>query len=267
MKQVIKDLLRDFFTNTTLHGLSNMMTTGTPPLRRLLWLVAIICVNAGFALVMVLYIISYLKYEYIISTKSVQRESQRFPAITACNLNFFSNRKINEELLFADAYLMTQFTELTLTEALANFTAEEREREFQKNYYRFTMNSTYTADEFFVSCQLGLRRPGESCTPYVTQLVADGGACYTFHSKEFIRANGALRSTHDGIADSLVITFNIHTDDYWYSLLNAKGMLIDVHSPDDKAYTDKSTLMLSPGTSTLMALQAVSIHEDKHDYW
>ena len=266
MKKVIKDLLRDFFTSTTLHGLSNMMTTGTPPLRRLLWLVAIICVNAGFALVMVLYIISYLKYEYIISTKSVQRESQRFPAITACNLNFFSNRKINEELLFADAYLTTQFTELTLSEALANFTAEERETEFQKNYYRFMMNTTYTADEFFVSCRLGLRRPGESCTPYVTQLVADGGVCYTFHSKEFIRANGALRSTHDGIADSLVITFNIHTDDYWYSLLNAKGMLIDVHSPDDQAYIDKSTLMLSPGTSTLMALQAVSINEDKHDY-
>ena len=149
MKQVTKELLRDYFSSTTLHGLSNMMNKGTPLLRRTLWLVTIILVNVGFGVVMVYYIISYLKYEYVISVKMNQHDRQQFPAITACNINIYSKRKVKEVSPVTDSYLDAIYSGLSDEEFLktANYTQEQLENEHNSNFYNFMLNTSYTAEE------------------------------------------------------------------------------------------------------------------------
>ena len=259
MKQVVKELLRDFFSNTTLHGLSNMMNKGTPLLRRTLWLVVIILVNVGFGVVMVFYIISYLKYEYVISVKMNQHNRQQFPAITACNINLYSKRKVEETTPIMIDYLDAFFSDVSDEEFIraSNYTQEQFDNELNLNFYSFMLNTTYTAEEFFVSCRPVFRSAAVNCTPYVTSFFGDAGLCYTFHSKQYVEENGAIYKTHNGLNNALIITYNVNVDDYMYSFLTGKGMLIDVHHVDDEPYMDNNALMITPGTSTVLALQKV----------
>lgn len=251
----VKSIFHDFFGRTTLHGLVNIMNNESGIVRKFVWLVFMVVVNIGFTVVMGLYIIMYLRYDYVTSTKIEFSDSQRFPSISACNLNYYSRQKIEEAGFSMEFFAQSYF----MVEGAVDYVTELNNSMFGANFLTFIRNTTYTADEFFVSCKLSIRDAAQSCTPFVTQYHGDTGVCYTFHSHEYIKSQGALYATHDGITDAILITFNVHPEDYVYARINAEGMQVHVHSPDYEPNMEENTILLSPATSTVMALQKVII--------
>ena len=138
-----------------------------------------------------------------------------------------------------------------------NYSAQLIEQELGRSYLENYLNFTYTAAEIFVACRLTLRDFPVNCSNYVTEFIGETGRCFTFHSAEYIRENGAINKSHDGISDAVLLLFDTHPDDYFSTKTSAEGVWAQIHDPDDVAYMEKRSVALAPGESTFMAIKKV----------
>ena len=67
------------------------------------------------------------------------------------------------------------------------------------------------------------------CQDYFTSTVTDEGFCYTFHSEEFIKANGSLKVYQTGSDYGLKIRGVIEQDEYYYGTTASAGMRVNFH--------------------------------------
>ena len=88
---------KTFATNTTLHGLRNVVETKHSVLRRVIWLIFISCSAGYYAYFVFLCITNYLSLpiQTIISQESAPADGMDFPAVTICNSNIFMKSKID----------------------------------------------------------------------------------------------------------------------------------------------------------------------------
>ena len=119
----------------------------------------------------------YWEYNYVETTKIVDEEEQRLPAITFCNVNWFSRALVKQKYPITDIVISAYFTNTNSTEGLAGYTQEEIDAEMNEKYYNLVLNTTYAVDDLLVACRLDYRQPAHNCSQHVSRQLTDQGEC------------------------------------------------------------------------------------------
>ena len=89
--------------------------------------------------------------------------------------------------------------------------------------YQFAMEARHNMSMFWRCTWKSRSIP---CKDYLTLTATDEGFCYTFHSEEFIKANGSLKVYQTGSDFGLKIRGIIQQDEYYYGNAASAGLKV-----------------------------------------
>lgn len=256
-KSAEDDILLTFTTDTTLHGLKNACKRNTHMIRRILWVVVILCMVVGCTVMITRSTIKYLEFESLTSTTKLLNTSLDFPSVTVCNFNM---HKLSVTLSkYPQAF---RYNTLLNKKGLQGLNATEELElvalgEVLKNISlgRYMEDVKFTPRDMFVNCYFNYGSINKSCWDFLTPLYTDRGICQTFQSKEFIAKHGAIKVAQPGPNFGLTMTLNVMKNEYYFGFGLGYGMLILVHDPNVYPLMEQKGFGVSPGSETLVAIE------------
>ena len=87
-KSKLKELVKESFSFSTIHGLANIATNTHLPIKAL-WTILLLASSGICSYLVVLSVISYLEYDVSIKISKISETTSLFPTITICNSSPF----------------------------------------------------------------------------------------------------------------------------------------------------------------------------------
>ena len=246
------------YVNTTAtHGVRRMFV-GTSKIRRLFWVVLFVTAMVG-ALYNCGDRIRFLVSKPVTSLYTFEHPSSGlpFPAVTFCNVNTASRRKLDMNyknvLDFLSCFLFELSYQARFNLSLCNSTGVHQSI-LDSFIGEIVFNASQDKDDFIVSCQW----QGRECPiGSITKVGTNIGLCYTFNGN-FTRGE-ELRVKSSGARFGLSLVLNIERDDYLRSTL-FEGVVISVHDQEVPPRPLQSGIYTAPGSSSFVALAVTDYH-------
>ena len=232
-----KSNYQKYAENTSVGGLSFVLS-GSSKVRRILWLVILLsCIALSF------YLLRNSITKLIIkpSATTITNEpnlSLEFPAVTICNLNWFSVRlanAYNPELLNG---LRRLYSGTDCDDVFANLSRRD-----------VPMGALVDKDptNFIGFCSFGTRTMSCDRVTDFDVSISRREVCYTFNSgkngRQILKANGT------GSYQGLQMLVSINQDDYVGTIGHHAGIRVALHPPSEPPTADEQGLLVPPGTS------------------
>lgn len=97
-KKTTRDLIKDFASQATAHGLRRISETGNP-IGKFIWTVIFLSALAGCFYHCSFLIQKYLSFGKVTTTEEIHAKELQFPALTVCNLNILKKKFLLEQLI------------------------------------------------------------------------------------------------------------------------------------------------------------------------
>ena len=196
--------LNEFLESTTFHGVKYVFFSRRWWVR-LIWGLLVIAAWTGFLLQAYKSISRFISFPTSTTITVESPESLEFPAITACNFNYFVNSSITDNLV-RSALSKVSFIDRP------EFTDEDKAiLDFNLfGWETLTETAGIQADDFILECSWKLCF-GLPCCGYrnFTKVITPMGNCFTFYGKDMFVSRG-------GPSGGLTIVLNIQLDEYFW---------------------------------------------------
>lgn len=231
-----KSNFQKYAESTSVGGLTFVLT-GSSKIRRLLWLIILVCcIAASFYLLRN----SVTKLITRPTATSITKEpnlSLDYPAITICNLNWFSLSYTT--ILGGDAAVNTLRQHLISGNCQAPYPAT-----FPASSVPIGSLVDQIKQRFIVTCLIN----GIQCNETDIDItISQNTICYTFNSgkngKPLIKANAAGPPGLDLVVD-------IREYDYVYTYKSEVGVTVTIHPQDEIPLAGERGILVAPGTGT-----------------
>ena len=245
-KLVRKDgtIFREYIENATAHGMVRIFTKQYSVLRRLFWLVVFLVAAAG-CLYNCIDRIRFLASAPTSTTVTTTRvRPLEFPAVTICNLNFFTAtsleavglREVGEYALNIDPM---DPPEEGGCEALVSSEPVAKEVVLED---LLSMKGSQSLSEFIPVCTF-LGKPCDMENDFTFSSIGFG-ACYTFNG--YSRIPG-LETNETGSRQGLFLVLNINQSEYIASTLLDAGARVIIHRSSEPAQALDQGIIIPPG--------------------
>ena len=236
-------LFRDYIDNTTAHGVSRIFSNRSL-FRRLFWLVVVLAASAvclSNCIDRIMFLASRPTSTAITITR---RQPIDFPAVTFCNLNFFTRDGLRQfgilseadRLLNLDPY---NLLDLTLSDNCSTSTVPLEE---------LIVNAGHEMSDFIAYCSF----MGRDCVEEdFVPLVTTSGLCYTFNP-----GNGkpVLQNNGTGVRQGLSVILDIHQSQYVSTPSLDAGVRVAVHPQSVPPIPLDQGISAPPGTNAFIGL-------------
>ncbi|XP_046452018.1 pickpocket protein 28-like [Daphnia pulex] len=275
-----KLIVKQFCENTSIHGLKYIFEDGSILLERLIWLLVFLC---GVCFSSYFCVQMWHKWEESPVLTSVETQlyplnNIYFPAVTICNVNKVSKRKLLETLKkpeYADiSYQKMQLTLRYMTKLDRAINNERELKELNEFYksrnisaldlFKILEMTAPSCSDIIMDCNwLGLTEP---CMEYFSFLPTDDGMCCTFNSDKYFdsmlgieyNANEPLRVNGNGYRMGLNLVIDANVEDYSVTTGKFDGFKVLVHGPEEFPDISDRAFVLGPGTETFVAIKGTT---------
>lgn len=235
---VKKSNFQKYAENNSVGGLSFVLA-GSSKIRRLLWLLILLCCVATSLFLLRNSVSKLITRPTATTINNEPNLDLDFPAVTICNLNWFSRRLVNDPV-----------SSLTLQGIYTGSCSLAVERYPSPNS---PIGSLIDQDarSFIQACIVG---GSSGCTEVDFDVsISRLGVCYTFNSgkngKPILKANGT------GFNEGLQLLVNVREDDYVGSFGHIVGTKVTVHPQSEPPLADEKGVYIAPGTGAAIGFR------------
>ncbi|XP_067636591.1 pickpocket protein 28-like [Eurosta solidaginis] len=289
--------MQDYCENTSIHGLKYIVNKSLYPIERLFFAISFICVVLGTA-----YFVAkiYEKWNYTpmivsINPKTSYITDEPFPAVTICNLNQVSKKKVEKLSEFSFKYAIIQMMcKRKVNHAIADAISD------WSNMKNLIYETSQSCERMLLECKYGGRI--FNCSEIFNSIITDNGLCCTFNivdpkllyrstiSKSFLNSvynhpmdympvywspdKGYSKDLPEkfipmksvGIGESLGLNviLNVERDNYYCSSSDGVGFKILLHNALEVPHMREIGMLLEPGYETKMSIRAERIESDEY---
>ncbi|KAK2144648.1 hypothetical protein LSH36_740g01072 [Paralvinella palmiformis] len=228
----------DFGTNTSLHGLKQIVEHQPYVVRRFIWLLLVLTGLALFLYQMTTAIIYYHSYPVSVNVKINYNKSIRFPAVTICNQNGFRKTVSVEHgwyYLLSDIFSADDVIDLDQYDVqevklydIYDITGHSKESLIARCYWD---SQPCSVDDFVM-------------------LMTDYGKCYTFNA-DLERQRRVWRTGAEG---GLRLLLNVEQYEYMPGPNQGAGVRIHIHDQQEVPLMKDFGLAVAPGTHSLIGM-------------
>ncbi|KAH9492241.1 hypothetical protein Btru_026053 [Bulinus truncatus] len=238
--QKMVEYCNKFSRDTSFHGLNNVCARNVTIFRRLFWILVIITCMIVLGVIVRERIIYFNSNPSTINVVREYDKSILFPAVTICNENQYS---------------ISKAFNLQLNQVLMTLLTHDTSREMNEEHANIRMNELNVMlgndiENMLLSCQW---HEGGACGPSnFTEIITDGGLCYTFNGK----LNATALDVHN-IGSEKGVRFLINTEEYERMPLSSmsSGIRILVHEQGEYPLVRQLGQSVSPGNHAFISLQ------------
>lgn len=241
----------EYAERSTAHGVQYVCGKNIQSVRRVLWLVLLLLLNAGFFYLFASSLQSFLRYESSVSISVEKNDTFVLPAITICNLNEMMRSKL--ERLYPEVLKPLELMQLDTDHPDLPSTIQNAS-EFLKNITVFEMydQTSHDINEMFVRCTTVGLAP-INCSRHASKLFTERGTCYSFNSGHASEEPIATRQAGNLFGVSLLL--DINPDEFVYSSILGTGMYITIHDQHTYPRLSQKSFLVSPGKQVFVSLQ------------
>ncbi|KXJ28956.1 Acid-sensing ion channel 4 [Exaiptasia diaphana] len=253
-KKNANQLIKDFSSYTTVHGLHFIMDSGAL-LRRILWGI-LICFSVCFLTVQVYFNLQKLLSRQVTISKSLEfSETLPFPAVTICNQNMMRKSQIMGTI--AQDYL-DQMDPVKIAEiGVKSVPSFDVEKTIQR--------AGHQIDRMMQECSF----PGITCSktgdfPMTNTLSFMYGLCYTFNGNT---STASWRETSEGQRKGLKLKLNAEPYEYYGPFsYDATGFKVAVHEPGTFHDIENKGYDVPPGFYTSIRIRRAKFISEPYPY-
>ncbi|XP_046649312.1 pickpocket protein 28-like [Daphnia pulicaria] len=274
-------LLQHFCENTSIHGLKHIFEDGSLFFERVIWSLVFlsgICFSGYFCLQM------WQKWEQSPLLTSVEThlyplKNIPFPAVTICNVNKVSGRKLNDAIsgnpkFKGVSYAKLQTTLRYMTKLDRAFNNEEELLKLSRYYealnitaldlFKVLKRTAPSCTDLVLDCSwLGLSEP---CMQYFTFLPTDDGMCCTFNGGKYFdtildletKAHEPLKVNGNGYRMGLSLVLDADLNDCSVTSGKFDGFKVLIHSPEEFPDVAHRGFVIGLGTETFVGVKATT---------
>lgn len=275
-------ILQQFCENTSIHGLNHIFEDGSLLFERIVWFLVFlsgVCFSGYFCWQM------WQKWEQSPLLTSVETHlyplrNTFFPAVTICNVNKVSQRKLYGAILdnpkFVNvSYIKLQSTLRYMTKLDRAINNEEELLRLGSYYearnisaldlFRILKKTAPSCSDMVLDCSwLGLTEP---CMQYFSFLPTDDGICCTFNGGKYFDTildldskplHEPLQVSGNGYRMGLTLVLDADLDDCSVTSGKFDGFKVLLHSPEEFPDVSLRGFVIGLGTETFVAVKATT---------
>ena len=242
--------LKDFSSDTSLHGLKNVMDPDKKSFHRVVWLILF---TISFSLCMGLLTVTvynYFNYESVTSYTKRLTSSFNFPSVTICNRESFKTDFYQDELV--KEYMSIQIQPSSPYHTNNTFRQWFNQRLQNVSTAEVMAKYGFTLQETVIMCTIN-RKYIWGCEDYFETISTDVGHCFTFNSKKFIQSNGDMKIKRAGPNAGPWFVLSA-TENDGYATLAGKGFRVLIHDPSTYPLMTEEAFIVAAGHETDIAL-------------
>ncbi|KAK2139891.1 hypothetical protein LSH36_1575g00011 [Paralvinella palmiformis] len=237
------EILYEFCTNTTVHGLKQIVEHQPYVFRRFTWIVLVLTGLALCLYQMTTAIIYYYSFPVSVNVKINYNKSIRFPAVTICNQNAFRKTLAAEHgwyFLLSDLFAADNISDLDL----------DKYNSSHLKLYDIFEQIGHNKSDLIVSCVWD----SQPCSiDDFNMTMTDYGKCYTFNSDPEQRRY-AWRTGAEG---SLRLMVNVEQYEYMPGPNQGAGVRIHIHDQEEMPLMKDFGVAIAPGSHGLLGMTMI----------
>ncbi|XP_057370231.1 pickpocket protein 28-like [Daphnia carinata] len=275
-------IFQQFCEHSSLHGLNHIFEEGSLLFERIVWFLVFlsgVCFSGYFCWQM------WQKWEQSPLLTSVETHlyplrNTHFPAVTICNVNKVSERKLYSAILdnpkFMNvSYIKLQSTLRYMTKLDRAINNEEELLRLSRYYearnisaldlFRILKKTAPSCSDMVLDCSwLGLTEP---CMHYFSFLPTDDGMCCTFNGGNYFDTildidskprHEPLQVSGNGYRMGLTLVLDADLDDTSVTSGKFDGFKVLLHSPEEFPDVSHRGFVIGLGTETFVAVKATT---------
>ncbi|RMZ92978.1 acid-sensing ion channel 5 [Brachionus plicatilis] len=241
----VKPVVLDVILSSTCHGIPNIFKS-TKSALKFLWIFCSILSTAGCCLLVFQNIAKYLKYEVTTKIRVKNDYIATFPAITICNINFFTTEKATELLPFCSEILTPSSLDdydfqIKFRNCLEKHGLMEQNKSIYGDSKKKLINGSWFKNEL-----LNLKE-------FVYFYHSEYGNCYTFNSG--VLQNGShvdlKKMARSRRTDGLILILNFEIDKGLLEYPSELGGIIFIHNQESSPYSVTGVLIGTKSTANI----------------
>ncbi|RNA31126.1 FMRFamide-activated amiloride-sensitive sodium channel isoform X1, partial [Brachionus plicatilis] len=272
---LMKKCVKEWLENSSSHGFSNMIRADSWMIK-IVWLILVFIFMAYCIFTVISIIMTYFKYEVVVSYKIISDSPSPFPAITICNLNTFD---VSNDLS-TGAYLEKILTNNSLTPAIAlseNDTAILKVDQINRILRAYATSDKnlssddlkkkgFTIDTILVSCFYN----NEECFAENFHWFRDNdfGNCYTFN--DLFDGNNqkieSLKTSKSGSDNGLKMEIFVGVAGRQDLFTVKRGIRVVVHERGVRPLLKYDGIEVSTGAATHLAISRTTYSNEPPPY-
>lgn len=236
--------LQKLAAETSLHGM-RYLSLRTIKVRKLFWILLLLGVTSFCLFNIVDTLQRYLEYDSYYSTKEVLKSLVYYPAVSICNVNIYNRTavRVYSKVLYEFIY----------DNSIATANATVAQQLHSINALDSFMKAGFSEDEVFVRCVIGAY--GHlNCKDFITRLPSEFGLCYTYNG---LNIPSRIKATGPGTDQGMSLTLDLNLAQFMTTTKNSNGFLLVIHSPNEYPDFSSRSMLLKPGTSTMIGMKKV----------
>lgn len=244
-------VFKEYLKNTTTHGVARIFRSHYSIVRRLFWL--LVCIGAGIGcLYNCIDRIMLLARRPTSTTTTIRSQIPlTFPAVTICNLNYFTSaglQSVNLRDVGSTALNIDPLDPEAVSGCKMNLSSHPESK--QVTLEDLNRRASQPLSELVLSCNF----QGEPCDLErdFESSILGLGTCYTFNG---IRRNPSLKSYGTGSRQGLLLYLNIDQDNYVASGLQDAGIRVSVHPVSEPSQALDQGISVPPGRIAFVGIQ------------